>query len=47
MPPISPPMSWPKESEYPTTAHSTDINPSMMKDCMMVARTFLERTSPP
>ncbi len=46
-PPMRPPMSVPKDREYPQTAQSTETSPSMMNDCMMVARTFLERTSPP
>ena len=46
-PPMIPPRSGPKASEYPTTNHNTGTMPIVMKLCMVVESTLRERTNPP
>ena len=46
-PPMTPPWSVPKASEYPTTAQRIPMTPTATSDWAMVATTFFSPTSPP
>ncbi len=44
-PPIRPPASGPNANEYPASSQTTETIAIAATDCIIVPRTFLERTS--